>query len=157
MRTRKARLFPARAGRKTAGGQGLLKTSARLRAALKGRGPFEKKTEYWCTAEGLALLEGWARDGVSEKDIAARCGVSVPQLRRWRAQFPEMDEALRQEKDAADYQVEAALWRSAVNGSTTAQIYWLKNRRGGAWRDKPEPDETASFEDCLAAVTGDEF
>ena len=43
------------------------------------------------------------------------------------------------------------------NSSTTAQIYWLKNRRGGAWRDKPEPDETATFEDCLAAITGDEF
>ena len=93
-------------------------------------------------------------------DLHALYGGVVPEIAS-RAHVEKVDrmvdEALRQEKDAADYQVEAALWRSAVNGSTTAQIYWLKNRRGGAWRDKPEPDETASFEDCLAAVTGDEF
>lgn len=118
-----------------------------------------KKTDYWCTGEGLALLQGWARNGVPEKDIAARCGVSAAQLRRWRAQYPEMDQALRQNPDAADYQVEAALWKSAVNGSTTAQIYWLKNRRGGAWRDKPETEheQAGSFEEYLAAVTGEEF
>lgn len=119
----------------------------------------KKKTEYWTTAEGLALLEGWARDGVSEEDIAARCGVSAAQLRRWRAETPQVDEALRRERDAADYQVEAALWKSAVNGSTTAQIYWLKNRRGGAWRDRPEaePEGAGTFEEYLAAVTGEEF
>ena len=124
-----------------------------------GERQLKKTTEYWSTPEGLALLEGWARDGACEEEIAARCGVTVARLRRWRAENPPVDEALRQEKDAADYQVEAALWKSAVNGSTTAQIYWLKNRRGGSWRDKPEaePQGTGSFEEYLAAVTGEEF
>lgn len=140
---------------------GLFGKKHRLRggfAEKRGR-QLKKTTEYWSTPEGLALLEGWARDGACEEEIAARCGVTVARLRRWRAENPPVDEALRQEKDAADYQVEAALWKSAVNGSTTAQIYWLKNRRGGSWRDKPEsePQGTGSFEEYLAAVTGEEF
>ena len=37
-----------------------------------------------------------------------------------------------------DYEVENALLERAKGGDTTAQIFWLKNRRPGKWRDKPE-------------------
>ena len=44
-----------------------------------------------------------------------------------------------------DYQVENALLSSALDGNTTAQIFWLKNRRPDKWRDKQkeEADNTA--------------
>ena len=117
----------------------------------------KRKSDYWRTPEGLAVLAGWARDGVAEKEMAARCGVPAAELRRWRAQCPELDAALRLDRTAADYQVEAALWESAVKGSTTAQIYWLKNRRRAAWQDHPGREEEGGLEAYLAAVAGEEF
>ena len=36
-----------------------------------------------------------------------------------------------------DYEVENALLKRALSGDTTAQIFWLKNRKPEKWRDKP--------------------
>ncbi len=45
--------------------------------------------------------------------------------------------------DYYDYQVENALLNKALGGDTTAQIFWLKNRRPDKWRDKPSGDKSA--------------
>ena len=37
--------------------------------------------------------------------------------------------------------VENALFKNAIEGNTTAQIFWLKNRRPDKWRDKREHSE----------------
>ena len=42
-----------------------------------------------------------------------------------------------------DFQVENALLSSALEGNTTAQIFWLKNRRPDKWRDKQKEDTNA--------------
>ena len=44
-----------------------------------------------------------------------------------------------------EYEVENALLSSALEDNTTAQIFWLKNRRPDKWRDKQkeETDKTA--------------
>ncbi|WP_201261389.1 hypothetical protein [Lactococcus lactis] len=33
------------------------------------------KYEEWLTAEGLILLEGWARDGLTDEQIAKNIGI----------------------------------------------------------------------------------
>ena len=38
----------------------------------------------------------------------------------------------------ADFQIENALFKSALDGNVTAQIFWLKNRRPDKWRDRQE-------------------
>jgi hypothetical protein len=96
------------------------------------------KYEYWLSEDGLTLLEGWARDGLTDDQIAHNLGVSRSTLAEWKKRFPDLSDALKKGKDVVDYEVENALLERAKGGDTTAQIFWLKNRRPGKWRDKPE-------------------
>src|SRR5262249_27421300 len=45
------------------------------------------------------------------------------------------DRALKRGREASDARVEESLYRNALAGNTTAQIFWLKNRRPSEWRD----------------------
>ena len=96
------------------------------------------KYEYWLSEDGLTLLEGWARDGLTDDQIAHNLGVSRSTLAEWKKRFPDLSDALKKGKAVVDYEVENALLERAKGGDTTAQIFWLKNRRPGKWRDKPE-------------------
>lgn len=121
----------------------------------------------WITKDGLLSLEGWARDGLSDKQIAKNVGISISTLCEWKNRYPEISEAIKKGKRPVDVQVENALYRSALgfkqtvrkpiklrrkDGSEyidygeeeiyvppniTAQIFWLKNRKPEFWRDKP--------------------
>ena len=44
--------------------------------------------------------------------------------------------------DDRDERVSDALFQCALNGNTTAIIFWLKNRRPDLWRDKPEAEKS---------------
>ncbi|WP_258107202.1 transposase [Christensenella minuta] len=96
------------------------------------------KYKEWLDPDNLKLLEGWARDGLTDKDIAANMGIVVSTLYDWKKKYSEISEALKKSKEAVDYKVENALLQSALAGNTTAQIFWLKNRRPDKWRDKQE-------------------
>ena len=103
------------------------------------------KYEKWLKGENLLLLEGWARDGLTDEQIAKNMGISVKTLYRWQEQYSQICQSLKKGKEVVDYQVENALLSSALEGNTTAQIFWLKNRRPDKWRDKQkeETDKTA--------------
>ena len=98
----------------------------------------KSKAEYWLTEDGLILLKGWARDGLTDEQIAHNCGISTTTLYNWKNKHVEILEALKKGKEVVDYQVENALLKKALVGDTTAQIFWLKNRRPDKWRDKQE-------------------
>lgn len=95
------------------------------------------KYEEWLDEDGLILIEGWARDGLTEEQIAHNMGVSSSTLREWKHKYPAILAALKKGKEVVDYIVENALFKSAIEGNTTAQIFWLKNRKPNTWRDKP--------------------
>ena len=93
--------------------------------------------------------------GGSEKELPARLKLSAATLRRYQKKYPEfsalLDECRRCAADAADDQVEAALFRRAtgydidrddgvrhVPPDVKAAVFWLKNRRPKAWRDRRE-------------------
>ncbi len=113
------------------------------------------KYEYWLTDDGLTLLEGWARDGLTDEQIAHNCGISAKTLYEWKNKFSKICEALKKGKEVVDYQVENALLDKALGGDTTAQIFWLKNRKPDKWRDKPTYDADKDTLQKLDAMLGD--
>jgi transcriptional regulator with XRE-family HTH domain len=126
------------------------------------------KYKAWITESGLLRLRGWARDGLTQQEIAKRIGVVHSTLSGWRGKYPEINAALEEGSDATDRRVEGALLKRAlgydfterktlvaidkhgtktqrveeavkhVPGDPTAQIFWLKNRKPREWRDKRE-------------------
>lgn len=127
------------------------------------------KYEYWLTPEGLIKLEGWARDGLTDKQIAHNIGITEQTLNVWKKTYSSFSESIKKGKEVVDYEVENALLKRAlgytvkeekltkdgevvelereVPGDVTAQIFWLKNRKPSTWRDKPDPDSDEEFED----------
>lgn len=120
------------------------------------------KYREWIEPEGLLKIEGWARDGLIEEQIAKNMGISVSTINEWKNRFPEIKEALKKGKEVVDREVENALLKRALGyeyeeitekyemgeltetkvtkkqvvPDTTAQIFWLKNRKPREWRDK---------------------
>lgn len=96
------------------------------------------KYEYWNSHDGLLLIEGWARDGLTDEQIAHNMGIATGTLYEWKKKYHEIAESLKKSKEVADRAVENALYKKALSGDTTAIIFWLKNRRPNDWRDKRE-------------------
>ena len=92
--------------------------------------------EYWLSPTGLSLIQGWARDGLIDEQIAERMGISRKTLWVWKEKHPELAKASREGKEVADYAVESALFKNAIEGNVVAQIFWLKNRKPGQWNEK---------------------
>ena len=122
------------------------------------------KYKDWLTEEGLLLIEGWARDGLTNDQIAHNIGIARGTLYEWQKTYPDFKDALKRGKAVVDRMVESALLKNALgfhyreemvtnsgevvevskyqNPHTTSQIFWLKNRKPEAWRDRQEIDQT---------------
>ena len=109
------------------------------------KGKFHK----WIEPEGLLLIEGWARDGLTDEQIAHNMSINVSTLYDWKKKYNEISEALKKGKEVVDYLVENALLKNALGGDTTAQIFWLKNRRPDIWRDKQNIEVSKPIDDTI--------
>lgn len=103
------------------------------------------KYEYWRSTDGLILLQGWTRDGLTDAQIAHNCGIRVSTLYEWKNRFPEIMDALKKGKEIVDYEVENALLKRAKQGDVTAEIFWLKNRRPVRWREKVQVSDDGAL------------
>lgn len=117
----------------------------------------KSKADRWLEPDGLILIEGWARDGLIEEQIAHNMGIGLSTLGEYKKKYKEISDALKKGKEVADFMVENALFKSAMEGNTTAQIFWLKNRRPSKWRDKPqitEQSESEEFNKLMNVILG---
>lgn len=126
------------------------------------------KYQDWLTVEGLLQLEAWARDGLTDEQIAHNIGITRETLYQWKQKYPDIPYTLKRGKEVVDIQVENALLKRALGyeydeikeeldesgklvkktttrklviPDTTAQIFWLKNRKPNEWRDKRDTEE----------------
>ena len=146
----------------------------------------KSKAEKWLEPDGLLRIEGWARDGLTEEQIAKNMGVSRSTLSDYKVKYPDILRAIKNSKEVADREVENALFNKAtgytvklkkpmkvrhveydeqtgrkiaeyerieyieeevhVPADTTAQIFWLKNRKANEWRDKVTVTDESSLE-----------
>ena len=91
--------------------------------------------------EKVALIEGWAKDVLTQQQIADNLGIGLTTLKDYMKKSSSISTAIKKGKEVTDYQVENALFKSAINGNVTAMIFWLKNRRPDKWRDRRESAE----------------
>lgn len=162
-----------------------------------------RKSKYHTHVEPRLLeIEGWARNGLIDEQIARNLDVAVSTFNNYKKQFPELMESLKKGKEVVDIEVENALLKRALGyeytekkygtvpmsdeeyyakqqavvqrfkldnpeatieeirvvelgvskyksvlfeektkevvPDTTAQIFWLKNRKPDKWRDKQD-------------------
>lgn len=163
------------------------------------------KYEKWLEPDNLLRIQGWARDGLTDKQVAHNIGISEQTLNVWKKKYPSLFESLKKGKEVVDIEVENSLLKRAlgyeytertakvvdrnpdvinserrefenrykldhpeaalqevkdmavkavptrerivflevdkqVAPDTTAQIFWLKNRKPKEWRDRKETE-----------------
>ena len=108
----------------------------------------------WLTPENRIRIQGWCRDGLIDKQIYKNMGISRTTFYKWKSENSDFADLLKRGKDIAVREVENALFKSATGfmgpddkyypPNTTAQIFWLKNRKQDDWRDKRETDVNVS-------------
>lgn len=81
------------------------------------------KYQDWLENEKLILLEGWARDGLSDEQIAHNMGIALGTYYDWRKKFPKFSEAIKKGKEVVDREVENALYKSAMGYSVDECTY----------------------------------
>lgn len=108
----------------------------------------------------LNLVECWARDGLTDEQIARKLGIGKTTFYKYLNDRSELSERLKKGKEVVDYEVETALLKRAlgykyaevteelvgeemmvtksvvkeVAPDVTAQIIWLNNRKPEKWR-----------------------
>lgn len=123
------------------------------------------KYKEWLEEDKLLLITAWARNGLTDEQIATNIGINPKTLYDWKKRYDPISKALKKGKEVVDIEVENALFKRAlgyeyeeekittqeIDGKeiikketfkkhmapdTTAQIFWLKNRKPMEWRDK---------------------
>ena len=112
----------------------------------------------------LALVQGWARNGLTNDQIAHNLGIKRTTLYKYQQKYEDFANALKKGKEVVDFEVDNALLKRALgydfvevkeeieNGVVTkvtrttkhvspdvgAAAFWLKNRKPTEWRDRKE-------------------
>jgi len=120
-----------------------------------------RKSKY---NEGMnKIVKSLTAKGCTDKQLAIFFGVDERTITNWKKQFPLFFLSLKTGKKMIDAEVEASLFQRAIGYSlpdvhissyegeititpivkhfppdTTAQIFWLKNRKPKQWRDKQD-------------------
>lgn len=69
------------------------------------------KAEYkkWQEPDNLIKLQGWARDGLTNEQIAQKIGVRRETISVWCSKYPNIANALKKGKEVIDYEIENSL------------------------------------------------
>ena len=142
------------------------------------------KYQEWLTKEGLLKIEGWARDGLTDEQIAHNMGITKKTIYEWKKKYGDICDSLKRGKEVIDREVENALLKRAlgytynevtqeadefgelavskvvtkqVSPDVTAQIFWLKNRKPTEWRDRKETELSGSIETTSRTLSDEEL
>ena len=72
------------------------------------------KYNDWLTEDALTKVTAWARDGLTQEQIAHNIGIAPPTLCAWKSKHSEFNEALKKGKEVVDIEVENALYKRAI-------------------------------------------
>lgn len=139
----------------------------------------KKRKAFWLSEEGLTLIRGWRRNGLSIKDLVNQnIGVSMTAWYGWYRESEDLRKACTDGREVANYAVEDALFRRAVGydyweetwdliegelrlahkykrhvpPDTKAIMHWLFNRLPDRWRSIQEPLEATQYTETIKNI-----
>lgn len=130
------------------------------------------KSKWEQVKDKLVLVEGWARDGLTDEQIAKNLGIGKNTFYQYKKEHQDFSDSLKKGKEVVDFEVENALLKRAKGYTTVlrkgkvtkfgdvvevkeemhvppdvlAQIFWLKNRKPKQWKDKIDIEDEANKE-----------
>jgi len=129
------------------------------------------------------LIEAWCRDGATDEVIYKKLQISKDSFYEYKKKYPEFSDLLKTSKEDTDVQVENALLKRALGfkekvtkpmkikvdrdsekivyveeesyypPDTTAQIFWLKNRKQDTWRNNDKIEITPESNEMLKSIS----
>ena len=72
-----------------------------------------KYLEWVNDPDKKTLLSGWARDGLTDEEIAKNIGISRSTLAEWKKKYPDISDTLKKGKEIVDMEVENSLLKRA--------------------------------------------
>lgn len=146
------------------------KKNKQTKSSYDPTAPRGRKEKYidWITPDGLTILEGYARNGLTDDEISLKIGINRTTLYDWKKRFPTIANVLKTNKESADLKVEQALYKLAtgyaydyvnadgkkvtqeVQPNLGATIFWLKNRQPQRFRDKQEVAQEVTIQPSAA-------
>ena len=63
----------------------------------------------WLELDNLTKLRSWARDGLTNEQIAKKIGVKRQTFQRWLSTYSDMSDALKKGKEIVDAEIEDSL------------------------------------------------
>lgn len=94
------------------------------------------KYEEWLTDEGLEIIEGLARQGLTDEQIAKSMPLGLTAFYDYKKRFSEFSKALKKGRSFANVKMENSLYKAGREGNVVAQIFWLKKRDPERWGDE---------------------
>lgn len=140
-----------------------------------------RKSKYLTHVEPRMIeIKGWIRNGMIDKDVSKKLGVSYSTFRDYMKVHPELATSVYESKEVADFKVEDSLYKAAigyeyeevkmlkelklgadgkeefrtveitttkktVQGSVSAQQFWLKNRVPEKYKDRIDTNISGSL------------
>ena len=142
---------------------------------------YPKEIAFWESERGLNLIEGWARDGLTNEQIATAMGVSVTTLWRWLKASAKMENSIMHARNEIDFEIENTLFKTARGfiyeeqtvtkdgdivtvqryqpPNLEAQKFILTNRKNGKWKARQDVNVNADVNAKLSKsdILADEF
>ena len=73
------------------------------------------------TKDGLSRLKGWARDGLTDEQMAQKMGIVPSTFYAWILKYPEISEAIKNGKEPVDIDVEDSMVKLALGHYVTVK------------------------------------
>ena len=81
------------------------------------------KSKWETVKDKLVLVEGWARDGLTNEQIAEHLGIGKTTFYKMIKEHSELSEHLKKGKEVIDYEVENALLKRALGYKYEEKTY----------------------------------
>ena len=79
------------------------------------------KFEYWMSSDGMLLVCAWARNGLTDEELAGKLGIARSTLSVWKIKFPTFAALLSRTKEVVDIEVENSSLMAAKGYEYTEQ------------------------------------